>query len=243
MKKEILFITATHGDEKIGVEVMKKIEKQDVLERFDWIIANNKALKQENRFLDRDLNRSAPGIKNSKVYELSRAYNLMEFCKKYSYVVDIHGATVNCGIFIIVSNPKLENLFLASAIPVERVVIWAADEWKKFGPITQFVDCGVEIECGPKNSEKIKNKLFKIVKLIIKKGITFNLNQIREKEWFLVYGKIKKDNKKKKIINNMKDFEEIKMDGENFYPLLTGQYKDVICYKMKKINFFGQFSY
>jgi len=240
MKKEILFITATHGDERIGVECMKKIEKLNISGDFDWTIANKKALRKNKRFLDVDLNRSAPGKKDSDEYETKRAYELMNLSKKYSYVIDLHGAVVDCGIFIIVSNPKLENLFLATALPVRRVVLWPAEEWGDFGPLTQFTDCGLEIECGPKESKRIKEALFKIVKSIIEGGIKFNLEQVKEKEWFLVYGKMKKTKIK---ISNMKEFQKISTDKETFYPLLIGQYKDVVCYKMKKINFFDQFSY
>jgi aspartoacylase len=241
--KEILFLTAVHGDEKLGFEVMETLEKIGFSNRFDWIIANKKALEKGVRFVDIDLNRSAPGNKNSKKYELKKAYELIEVSKNYSYVIDIHGATVDCGIFIIVSNPKLENLFLATSIPVKRVVIWAAEEWKRFGPVTQFVDCGIEIECGPKDSRKIKKKLVKVITSIIEKGLIFNLDSIKKKEFYFVYGKLSEGKVKRKKVRDMKDFKKTTMGGEAFYPLLTGQYENVICYKMKKIDFFDLFSY
>ncbi len=240
-KKEFLFIAATHGDEEIGVATMKKIKTNK--DKFDWIIGNPKAFEQENRFFERDLNRSAPGKKNAEEYELRRAYEIMKICKDYKYIIDLHGASASCGSFTLISYPKLENLFLASALPIKNVVLWPSKEWKEFGPLTQFVDCGLEIESGPKKDQKTRSKLRKIVKSILKNGVNFNLYQIKEKKWFLVYGKMKKTKARKNISKEMKEFKKIEVEKESFYPLLINQYKDLVCYKMKKMDFFDQFSY
>ncbi len=241
MKKEFLFITATHGDEEIGAVIMKKIKNNQ--DKFDWIIGNKKALKQKTRFFERDLNRSAPGKKNAKKYEFRRAYEIINICKDYKYIIDLHGSLSSCGIFSLISNPKLENLFLASALPIKRIVLWPAEEWKGFGPLTQFVNCGLEIESGPKKDSKTRNKLLQVIKLIIKDGVSFDVKKIKEKEWFLVYGKIKKTKKNKDLAKDMREFKKTELRKESFYPLLINQYEDLVCYKMKRINFFDQFSY
>jgi hypothetical protein len=243
LSKELLFITAVHGNEKLGVEVMRKVEKSNLPNKFDWIIANKKALKKGIRFVDADLNRAAPGDKNSKKYESRRAYALINTAKNYRYVIDIHGTLVNTGIFTIISDPKIENLLLATSLPVKNVVIWACKDWKDFGPVTQFVNCGVEIECGPKNSKEIKNELLKIITLIIKEGIVFDISSIKTKEWFWVYGKLTKDEVKKGVVTRLKEFKKATVNRETFYPLLVGRYDDAICYKMRKVNFFNQFAY
>lgn len=243
LSKDFLFLTAVHGDEKLGVEVMKKLEKTSFSNRFDWVIANKKALKKGVRFSDRDLNRLAPGDKNSKKYEYRRAYELIKIAKNYRYVIDIHGTVTSSGIFTIVSNPKLENLLLAASLPIKNVVIWASKNWERFGPMTQFVDCGVEIECGPKNSKVIWEQLFEIVKSIVLDRVVFDTKSINSKEWFQVYGKLVKSENNKDRGKNLKDFQKVEFDKEVFYPLLVGQYDDVICYKMKKVNFFKQFAY
>lgn len=141
------------------------------------------------------------------------------------------------------TNPKLINLFLASLLPIKNVVIWAANSSKKFGPITQFVKCGIEIECGPRNSKKIQKQLLKIIKSIVKNGIVFSTEAIKSKNYFQVYGKLTKSEIASAKIKNLKDFKKTKLGKETFYPLLVGQYKDAVCYKMKKINFWDIFSY
>ena len=239
---EILFLTAVHGDEKLGYNILKKLEKEEP-RKFNWLIANEKALKRGVRFIDIDLNRAAPGRKNAKEYELRRAYEIIKIAKKYRYVIDLHDTLAKTGIFIIVTNPKLVNLFLAATLPIKNVVIWAANSSKKFGPITQFVKCGVEIECGPRNSKTIKGQLYKIIKSIVKDGIVFKIDSIKSKNWFQVYGKLTKNEIAPTQLKNLKDFKKTNVNKETFYPLLVGQYKDIICYKMKKINFWDKFSY
>jgi uncharacterized protein (TIGR00725 family) len=242
MAKDILFLTAVHGDEKIGVDIMSKLEKSES-DKISWLVANEKAILKKARFVDVDLNRVAPGKQNAKQYEYRRAKELLEVAKNFRYMIDIHGNKANSGIFTIVTNPKLENLLLASALPVENIVIWAATKSKKFGPITQFVNCGVEIECGPKNSETKKKQLSKIINGIIQKGIVANNQSLSSKRWFRVLGKLKKDEVKPEIIKQLKDFKQITLNKETFYPLLIGEYNDAVCYKMEAIDFFDKFAY
>jgi len=65
--KKILFIVATHGDEKIGVEVIERLRTKKLDRFFDYLVANPKALEKNTRFIDVDLNRSYPGVRNSRL--------------------------------------------------------------------------------------------------------------------------------------------------------------------------------
>jgi uncharacterized protein (TIGR00725 family) len=241
-QKNFLFFTAVHGNEKIGVEVMKRIEKEILSSSFSWIIANRKAFKQGKRFINEDLNRLAPGKKSTKQYESKRANELLRIARNYRYVIDLHTTKADSGIFTIVTNPRLENLLLASSLPLEDIVIWASKKSKRAGPLTQFVNCGVEIECGPEASQKIRNQLFEVLKSIIINGVSFDMDSISKKNYYQVYGKITKNELSYKCIRNMKDFKKITLRKETFYPLLVGRDNNV-CYKMRKINFFNQFMY
>jgi len=179
----------------------------------------------------------------AKQYEHGKAYELLKIAQNYRYIIDIHDTIARSGIFTIITNPKLENFFLATALPIENIVVWAAKESEKFGPITQFVNCGVEIECGPRNSKKIQKQLYKTLKIVISKGINFNEKSISSKNFFRVYGKLTKSRFSQQDINQLKDFKKIKAKNEIFYPLLVGQYEDVACYKMEKIDFWKKFVY
>lgn len=242
-QKEVLFLAAVHGDETIGIETMQRVEEEMPMTNSDWTIGNERAWKRGARFIDRDLNRSAPGKKNAKEYELRRACELVEIAKSYRYVIDIHGAKARSGIFTIVSNPTLKNLLLAGALPVERVVIWASKRSLKFGPLSQEVSCGVEIECGPQDSEIVKERLYATVKSIVQKGIVFDERSFGGKQYFRVYGKLLSDAISPKAASSLADFEKTMRNGETFYPLLTGQYGDMPCYKMERVDLWDLFSY
>src|SRR5574344_1930263 len=89
----ILFITATHGNEQDGVKVMQQLEKELPKDKYgyDWIIGNEKAYQKNVRYIDQDLNRSAPGDSSSPVYEVRRAAELVKIANSYDVVIDIHG--------------------------------------------------------------------------------------------------------------------------------------------------------
>ena len=67
--RKILFIAATHGNERDSVKVMRQLEKELPKEKYgyDWIIGNKKAFAANARFVEQDLNRSAPGDINSSI--------------------------------------------------------------------------------------------------------------------------------------------------------------------------------
>lgn len=239
-KKDILIIAATHGNEQFSIPVIKNLEKR-YPDRFGWVIGNKRAIKENRRSIDIDLNRSAPGNENGVLYEQRRAWELINIARRYRFVIDVHDTPAKTGLFAIVCNPNPGNLLLASVLPVERVVIWSDTECEKSGPITQFVPCGVEIECGPKNSAATQQKLFIVLKEIMAKGISYDPIKVNKKQWFRVYGKLIGKGGKNKP--KLKEFTKIKIKKEVFYPLLIGRYQKVLCYKMEKISWWDLFSF
>jgi|GEM_PF-6355136 len=55
--RKILFIAATHGNERDGVKVMRQLEKELPKEKYgyDWIIGNEKAFLANTRFTNKIL--------------------------------------------------------------------------------------------------------------------------------------------------------------------------------------------
>lgn len=244
MGNKTLFIAALHGDEGFGVEVLKKVEGKFSKDEYnyDWIIGNPKAWENNVRFTEVDLNRVAPGSLNSEVYEERRAAELIELSEQYSSVIDIHGTNANSGIFILIPNPTIVNLMLATSMPIENVVIWAAKVSKVTGPVTQYLKCpSLEIECGPKSSLEIHDQLTEIVSKIVaskEANLETLLKNAEKQKFFKVYGSIEDVDTSK-----MKEFEETDLNGEKFYPLLINSYKSGSARKMQKIDFFDIFSY
>ncbi|MCD4705120.1 succinylglutamate desuccinylase/aspartoacylase family protein [bacterium] len=229
--QKILFITLTHGNEAIGLNVIKKLKKINLKNQFNYIIANPLAFSENKRFINSDLNRIFPGKKNGN-YEQKRAKKIIKIGKKYNYIIDLHGSVSNTGIFIIITKLTKDNLLLALKFNIQRIVIWpGADETT--GSLSTFMPIGIEIESGFKNDPKIENQLKN--KLINFLDQDINRTQLDEKEInkkdiFLVTGKLNKKNKKPSKLKNW-----IKVN--NYYPLFVGgQYKNIWCYKLKKIN-------
>ncbi|MDO8241249.1 MAG: succinylglutamate desuccinylase/aspartoacylase family protein [Candidatus Moranbacteria bacterium] len=229
--KKILLVTAVHGDESIGVEVIREINKTKLCGKFASIIANPRALKKKVRFIESDLNRVFPGDVMGN-YEERRAEMLFKKIQKYDCVIDLHGSVSKTGIFIIMTKLNLENLGLALLFNIKRILIWPSSSATK-GSLVTFAKngVGIEIESGEKSDNGIKRELKKIL-LDFLKNSDRNVDiekEMKNREFFSVIGQIKRKNKK---TLKLEDWKKMK----NFYPLFVGQYPDLVCYKLKKIK-------
>lgn len=232
--KKILIITATHGNEPIGVEVIKKLKEKKLDKYFDYLVGNPKALASKQEFIDKNLNRVYPGNKNSSNYEERLAYKNMQIAKKYKYIIDIHEASQGKDDFIIVPREKLSDRLPLEFVDLKKVLLWPDPK----GPISQVLENAIELEFGAKNRnrEKMILKTANILKKFIectRGNKTIKCNN--KKEIFYVYGKLMQSNFKGDI-GDFVDFRECSYNNEKFIPLLVSQYLNcgVICYKMKR---------
>jgi succinylglutamate desuccinylase len=228
MKKEILIIVATHGQEKIGVEVIKNLKAKGLEECFDYLIANPKALEAGKEFIDVNLNRIYPGKKISLFYEERLAYKNLKIAKKYRYIIDLHEASQSQDDFIIVPREQTSRKFPLERINLGKVLLWPEPK----GSLAGVLENAIELEFGSKNRKR-KEMIEKATNIL---GGFFLGKTFLKKEVFYVYGKLLQENFKGDI-TSLCDFEEIKIGKEKFFPLLTGQYlrEGIVCYKMKKI--------
>jgi len=229
--KKILLIVATHGDEKIGLEVVEKLK--NFQKYFDVLVANPRALRAGQRFIDSDLNRAYPGNRFSKNYEERLACKNFRTARKYKYVIDIHEASQGSDDFIIIPRDCLGGTFPINRIILNKILFWPYPQ----GSISQFLENSIELEFGMKNRsrEEALKKATKVVKVFILETVKNKNTKKRKKEKFYVFGS--EATKDIKNINRYVDFKKANIGGKNFYPLLVGQYEDVgiAFYKMKKI--------
>lgn len=231
--KKILFIVATHGDEKIGIEVIKRLRIKKLNQFFDCLIANPRALRKNTRFIDVDLNRSYPGVRNSKLYEKKLAYKNLQKAKEYQYIIDIHEASSGINNFIIVPRKTIRNEKLIDLINLNFVLFWPEPK----GPLGGVLKNSIELEFGMRNKkrENVTDFAEKIIEQFIKNVYSNKPKLSKKKRMFYVYGKLLGNNfPNKKIV----DFKETEFNREKFYPLLTGQYlkEGILCYKMLPIK-------
>jgi len=235
MKKDILFIGATHGDETIGVKVLENLEKNR--NDFDWIIGNPKAFELGEREYEGNLNRSAPGQLDSSNYALRRAAEIIKQSKEYRYTIDVHGTPKETDVFAIICNLNPENFRLASMLNVDRIVYWPSFSDELQGPLCEYFPCGLELECGPKDDPETQKKLESIINDFLN-----NQDVLEKQDWqaelskrnvYEVYGSLKKPSE-----NGLEDFVETEVEGEQFTPLLAGRYKNngIYCYKMRQMD-------
>ncbi len=230
---KILFIGATHGDEPIGVRALCALSAK--VPSLEWIVGNPPAYRANTRVFEGDLNRSAPGSLESPNYASRRAAEILEKAKAYDWVIDLHGSTAYCGIFIIVTKVTKANLRLAARLNIPRIVYWPSISPELSGPMSEFFPCGLEIECGPKDMPLVEEQLTKILETFVEeKDREIDdeevMRRLKEKQLFQVVGSSMTPR------DDLEEFVEAIIDGKKKFPLLVNQYADqgIACYTMEK---------
>lgn len=243
--KDLLILTCVHGNEDFANAPVRALQEQ-YGDRFDWVIGNPNALEQRVRYTDIDINRIAPGSPDDPLYEARRAAELLRIASGYPYVIDIHGTTADCGVFSLIPGAPLtmQRLALATALPIENVVIWAdeAERQSGNGPLSPLMPCGIAVECGPKNVPEIAEQLLEALRSVVRDGIGGCLRRQSPKKLFRVYGSLKKTDLPDGT-PPLRDFEQARVGDEKFFPLLSGQYENTACYKMEEVDLWRLFSY
>jgi succinylglutamate desuccinylase len=233
MKKEILIIAATHGDERIGLEVYGNLSNMGLEKYFDFLIANPLALAEGKRFIDCDLNRSYPGAINSRLYEKRQAALNLALAKKYRYIIDLHEASSGTDDFIIVPRRRLPAADFLKFINLRKVLLWPEPR----GPLGDVLPRCVELEFGLKKHARrdIIKKATKTVAAFLLAASDNKKIIPSSKSVYRVYGELRLGQYDGSIAK-LKDFKNTKINNETFYPLLVGQYlkNKIVCYKMTK---------
>jgi len=223
VKKDVLFLAGTHGDEPLGIELMSLFGADKA---YDWLVANEKAVTLNQRFVDCDLNRSAPGAFGSDKYEERRAAEILLKVKSYNYVVDVHNHSLSTRTFIILTKPSFADLLLAAQFDISDIVVWLPSERRNTGPLTEFFEPAIEIEANRQDKERL---IVSVKRFIGQYALPITKNNLIGKNIYWVYGK------QFKKAEGWRDFEATRVGGEEFYPFMCGQYSGIGCYKMMKI--------
>lgn len=237
---KMLFIAATHGNEGFSIPVLKKLEVEYPKNNwsYDWIVGNPQALAKNTRYIEADLNRSAPGNLNAPTYEERRAVEIMNEVQDFDVVVDIHGTESPCGLVKIICLATIENLCLAALFPDLINIIWYSSQSSTSGPLTQFTKRpGIEIECDM-NDEATTEKLYQTLAkaLVINQSLGWLqlITTLSDQEWFQVVGK-------QTMADSDPEAQELQpletAEGTR-YPFLSNQYREsqIFCYLLEKIN-------
>ncbi|MCX6712587.1 MAG: succinylglutamate desuccinylase/aspartoacylase family protein [Candidatus Vogelbacteria bacterium] len=237
---KILLIIGTHGDEGINLETIEKLKNYSSIKEgdFDVLIGNPEALRRNERFIEADLNRVYPGIKDSSVYEENQAWQNLEKASEYDYVLDLHIAPKSRDSFIIIPEKEIKNISLVKSVNIDKVVLWPSTSNRPTGPICQFLDNSLEIEFGTygKTDDEVVTNAAQIIAETLKNLLnTDQISNPLSQKVFLVYGKLMAEEIKNEMLL---DFKLAKVNNEEFYPLLTDQYlpNSIKCYKMRLVK-------
>ncbi|MDO8516587.1 MAG: succinylglutamate desuccinylase/aspartoacylase family protein [Nanoarchaeota archaeon] len=234
---KIAIVCCLHGNESYGLEVVKKLPAS-----IPFFIANKKALKENKRFIEADLNRCFPGSKFGN-YEEKLANGLKNKLSKFNYILDLHSSSNNCPLFGIITNPNKEKIEFAQRLGLKRLVIM--NESVASGKsLIDYVKLGISLEIGP--HQKVENEK-EVLDLIY--NLIENKNYSRDLEIYEVFKIVKKE-KNEVLINNFdeikkgqiiaKNNDEKQYAEEDFIAILVNEeaYKNTLCLAARKlINF------
>ncbi|MBU2615722.1 MAG: succinylglutamate desuccinylase/aspartoacylase family protein [Nanoarchaeota archaeon] len=187
-------VCCLHGNEKYGLKVIKKISPI-----IPFFIANKRAVQENKRFIDEDLNRCFPG-KSKGNHEEKIAFNLLPKLKKFDFVLDLHSSSENCPLFGIITKPDHNKLDFAKKLGLKKLVIMP-DNFSKSKSLIDHLKCGISIEVGNHKRSENPKEVIKCIHSFFKKK---NSNQ--SPELFEVINIIEKKEENVRIDN----FEKIK---------------------------------
>lgn len=152
-RPRIAVVGCQHGDEPIGLKVIKQLKNIKLKKgTLSLIIANPGAVARRKRFLVKDLNRSFPGKKNGKGEE-KIAYYLNNHLKQFDLVIDVHGTNAAHNTFVIINYLNKQMKKLLTFVPIKQIALIRKNI---FGgtEINNYTKLGVLLEYGPTKSGK-----------------------------------------------------------------------------------------
>lgn len=236
---EYAVVSGVHGDEPAGVKAVQKLKEssKEFLKPLKLVIANEKALDRNERFVEKDLNRVFPGDSEGCHEERLAAslYSELEGMK----VIDLHTTSSEKTPFTVVSNPGEEELELAAATGVKRTIDMSFVQGGLDDDLTAVV---AEAERG----ERAVEELYKVLEnFLINEEVVAGDAERSEPEIFKVYGVAEGEG----FRFTAENFEKVSkgeafakkedhklVAQKDFYPVLmsTDGYEDMVGFQANK---------
>lgn len=147
---EIAVVAGVHGDEPCGVRAVERLlaDRPPVDRPVKLIVANERALERQVRYVDEDLNRAFPGDPDADTHEGRLAARLvaeLEGCLAFS----LHSTQSHAEPFAIVDGIDERTLDVCTRLPVAALVETGAyAEGRLFSDVET-----IEAECGLQGSD------------------------------------------------------------------------------------------
>ena len=179
---KIAILAATHGNEPLGLNVLRAIEGKTFKHQYEGFIGNPLALEKKVRYVDTDLNRcfGPKGVK--KGIEAKRANELTELIKdKFDFLLDIHTTTSEMGITVILTSddPRTRKAaaYLKQVLPELKII-----ETQRLGQDCTYTNylspSSLTIEVGGTANNIIRSHLFLPVLKMVEAMLEWNEDDI-----------------------------------------------------------------
>jgi aspartoacylase len=165
--RRVAIVGGTHGNERIGVELVRQWNKQPSLvsrssfQAVHCLIGNPRAVTANVRFIDADLNRQfavTDEVKDTTQYEVGRAAELRDWFQqqRIDFVIDLHSSNSNVGQVIMMADA--ENDVCATRLVHSLVAEFGADTLrvanfegtkKQAWSLDAVAPAGMSVEIGP----------------------------------------------------------------------------------------------
>ncbi|RQG89890.1 succinylglutamate desuccinylase [Natrarchaeobius halalkaliphilus] len=245
---EIAVVAGIHGDEPCGVRAIERLldERPTVERPVKLVVANEKALERQVRFVDVDLNRAFPGGPNAGTHEGELAHELvgeLEGCLTFS----MHSTQSHADPFAIVNSVTETATDLVPQLPVAAMVETSNfAEGRLFSEIeTIEVECGLQgSETAAQNADRLTRAFLTAVEALPGDTVRRDLPVYRLTD---VIGKNRADTYEV-FVDNFTEVEpgdpfaaadgSTQVASDSFYPVLMSPngYRDVFGYAAEKID-------
>jgi len=240
---EFAVLGSVHGDEPCGKRAIERFlsEEHEVKKPVKLIIVNEKALEEDKRYLEADLNRSMPGDEDSDLYEERLAAKLFEEIKGLK-VLDIHSTRSYPEPFATIKDLEDSTKNMVESTGVEKAVVFEEGS----GSTTEHVE-GVIIESGYQGSDEAAENAYKVMKnFLAAQGAIEDEYTVSEPDYYRYKDTVEGDYTF--LAENFRKVEkgqvyarnqEIELKAEkDFYPVLmsTDGYEGMLGFKAEKIN-------
>ena len=238
-RPEIAVVACMHGDEICGKKAVDRFLESDfeLHKSVKFVIANEKAMQQEERFIETDLNRCFPGNLESDSHEKRLAAKLMEELEGRP-TLTLHSMKEFEEMFCLV-NTVNEDLIKAPGVG-KAVDVEPLDK----DSIEKYLDA-VSVEAGTVGTNKAAENAFQVLlnflsyfgaidrKTSNKSPELFEMYETVSGSYEFLAENFKKVEKGEIFAQN--DEEELSAE-DSFYPILmsTEGYEDILGFKGRK---------
>ena len=157
---EVAVVAAIHGDEPCGVRAVERLlaDRPTVERPVKLVVANEKALAHDVRYVDEDLNRAFPGDADADAHEARLASDLARELRDCT-TLSLHSTQSHAEPFALVDTVGAVARSLCPFLPVS-VLVETGEQSN--GRLIEYPHT-VEVECGRQGSERAAENAVELV--------------------------------------------------------------------------------